>query len=79
MIVSIVLMPPPGFQIAYGYLRVVLCDTGILEVGHGLSQAMAWILVVGHALNPVLNKVSATSVYGLGIAFSKLRKGDPSS
>ena len=44
-----------------------------------MSQAMAWILVVGHALNPVLNKVSATSVYSLGIAASKLRKGDPSS
>jgi hypothetical protein len=35
-----------------------------------LSQAMAWILVVGHALNLVLNKVSATSVYSLGIAAS---------
>ena len=45
----------------------------------GVSQAMAWILVVGHALNLVLNKVSATSVYSLGIAASKLRKGDPSS
>jgi hypothetical protein len=32
---------------------------------------MAWILVVGHALNPVLNKVSATSVYSLGIAALK--------
>lgn len=31
-----------------------------------LSQAMAWILVVGHALNLVLNKVSATSVYSFG-------------
>jgi hypothetical protein len=40
---------------------------------------MAWILVVGHALNPVLIKVSATSIYGLGIAASKLRKGYPSS
>jgi hypothetical protein len=40
---------------------------------------MAWILVVGHALNLVLNKVSATSVYSFGIAASKLRKGDPSS
>ena len=38
---------------------------------------MAWTLVVGHALNPVLNKVSATSVYSFGIAASKLRKGDP--
>ena len=27
---------------------------------------MAWILVVGHALNLVLNKVSATSVYSFG-------------
>jgi hypothetical protein len=44
-----------------------------------MSQAMAWILVVGHALNLVLNKVSATSVYNFGIAASKLRKGDPSS
>jgi hypothetical protein len=44
-----------------------------------LSQAMAWILVVGHALNLVLNKVSATSVYSFGIVASKLRKGDPSS
>jgi hypothetical protein len=35
-----------------------------------LSQAMAWILVVGHALNLFLNKVSATSVYNLGIAAS---------
>jgi hypothetical protein len=40
---------------------------------------MAWILVVGHALNLVLYKVSATSVYNFGIAASKLRKGDPSS
>ncbi|CBF80216.1 uncharacterized protein ANIA_11575 [Aspergillus nidulans FGSC A4] len=32
------------------------------------QEAMAWILVVGHALNLVLNKVSATSVYSLGIA-----------
>jgi hypothetical protein len=32
-----------------------------------VSQAMAWILVVGHALNLVLNTVSATSVYSLGI------------
>jgi hypothetical protein len=44
-----------------------------------MSQAMAWILVVGHALNLVLNKVSATSVYSFGIVASKLRKGDPSS
>jgi hypothetical protein len=38
------------------------------------SQAVAWILVVGHALNPVLNKVSAASVYRLGIAASELGK-----
>jgi hypothetical protein len=44
-----------------------------------MSQAMAWILVVGHALNLVLNKVSATSVYSFGIVASKLRKGDLSS
>jgi hypothetical protein len=44
-----------------------------------MSQAMAWILVVGHALNLVLNKVSAISAYSFGIAESKLRKGDPSS
>jgi hypothetical protein len=35
-----------------------------------LSQAMAWSLVVGYALNLVLDKVSATSVYSLGIAAS---------
>jgi hypothetical protein len=35
-----------------------------------MSQSMAWILVVGHALNLVLDKVSATSVYSLGIAAS---------
>jgi hypothetical protein len=35
-----------------------------------LSQAMAWSLVVGHALNLVLDKVSAISVYSLGIAAS---------
>jgi hypothetical protein len=35
-----------------------------------LSQAMAWSLVVGHALNLVLDKVSATSVHSLGIAAS---------
>jgi hypothetical protein len=35
-----------------------------------MSQAMAWSLVVGHALNLVLDKVSATSVYSLGIAAS---------
>jgi hypothetical protein len=33
-----------------------------------LSQAMAWSLVVGHALNLVLDKVSAILVYSLGIA-----------
>jgi hypothetical protein len=35
-----------------------------------LSQAMAWSLVVGHALNLVLDKVSAASVYSFGIAAS---------
>jgi hypothetical protein len=35
-----------------------------------MSQAMAWSLVVGYALNLVLDKVSATSVYSLGIAAS---------
>jgi hypothetical protein len=40
---------------------------------------MAWILVVGHPLNLVLNKVSATSVYSFRIVALKLRKGDPSS
>jgi hypothetical protein len=35
---------------------------------------MAWSLVVGHALNLVLDKVSATSVYSLRIAALKLRK-----
>jgi tetratricopeptide (TPR) repeat protein len=39
-----------------------------------VSQAMAWILVVGHALNLVLNKVSATSVYSLGIAASQEKR-----
>jgi hypothetical protein len=43
-----------------------------------LSQAMAWILVVGHAFNLGLNN-SATSVYSLGIAASQLRERDPSA
>ena len=46
---------------------------------HACHRLWPGFWVVGHALNPVLNKVFATSVYGLGIAASKLRKGDPSS
>jgi hypothetical protein len=56
-----------------------LKNKGVIWKKRMLSQAMAWILVVGHALNLVLNKVSATSVYSFGIVASKLRKGDPSS
>jgi hypothetical protein len=37
---------------------------------------MAWILVISHALNLVLNKVSAILIYSFGITASKLRKGD---
>jgi hypothetical protein len=43
---------------------------GRLEPLVFVSQAMAWSLVVDHALNLVLDKVSATSVYSLGIAAS---------
>ncbi|KAL4766770.1 hypothetical protein BDW60DRAFT_212623 [Aspergillus nidulans var. acristatus] len=79
------LNPPQWFETAVSSRLVfktklkALVEFLLVEIKQQVSQAMAWILVVGHALNLVLNKVSAISAYSFGIAASKLRKGDPSS